>query len=89
LSRDEYDTAVARIVARGVRTNADADESWTRFAWIRSCYDDALRGLAGAVGAAPAPWTTDRPAAVGRPRLVRNRPVRVDFPRRRAAPEAT
>jgi hypothetical protein len=29
--------------------------------------------------AAPAAWTTDRPAAVARPRLVTNRPLNVDW----------
>jgi hypothetical protein len=38
-----------------------------------------VRGLAGLTQATPAPWTTDRPARVGRPRLVTKRPLRVDW----------
>ncbi len=39
----------------------------------------ALRGLAGLTLAPPAPWTTDRPARVGRPRLVLGTPINVDW----------
>ena len=61
------------------------EEAWRRFAWIRSAYDPALRALAGVTLAAPAPWTTDRPATVGKPRFLRRRPLRVDWSRRSAA----
>ena len=47
----------------------------------------ALRGLAGLTMAPPAQWTTDRPAMVGRPRLLTNRPIEVDWsPTRRSGP---
>ena len=55
------------------------DEAWRRFAWIRSAYEPALRALAGVTLAAPAPWTTDRPAKVGKPRFLRRRPLHVDW----------
>jgi hypothetical protein len=55
------------------------EEAWRRFAWIRSAYDPALRALAGVTLAAPAPWTTDRPAEVGKPRFIRRRPLHVDW----------
>ena len=48
---------------------AREEEAWRRFAWIRSAYDPALRALAGVTLAAPAPWTTDRPALVGKSSL--------------------
>ena len=37
------------------------------------------RALAGITLAAPAPWTTDRPAVVGEPRFIRRRPLHVDW----------
>ena len=52
---------------------------WRRFAWLRSGYDEAMRGLAGLTLASPAPWTTDRPAHVGRPRIFTNRAIRIDW----------
>jgi hypothetical protein len=55
------------------------EEAWRRFAWIRSAYDPALRAMAGVTLAAPAPWTTDRPATVGTPRFLRRRPLPVDW----------
>jgi hypothetical protein len=55
------------------------DRCWGRFAWIRSGYDRALRGLAGLTVAAPAPWTTDRPAHAARPRLLLRHPIDVDW----------
>ena len=39
----------------------------------------ALRALAGVTLASPAPWTTDRPAEVGKPRFLRRRPLHVDW----------
>jgi hypothetical protein len=62
----------------GVGSGQD-EAAWRRFAWIRSGYDDALRALAGLTQAAPAMWTTDRPADVGKPRFLRRRPLRVDW----------
>jgi hypothetical protein len=55
------------------------EAAWRRFAWIRSAYDPALRAMAGVTLATPAPWTTDRPATVGKPRFLRRRPLPVDW----------
>jgi hypothetical protein len=79
VTRDEYRTvltAVAPII--GFETRRE-DDSWHRFASIRSTYDQPLRALAGIARGAPAPWTTDRPAHVGRPRLLRQRQLPVDW----------
>jgi hypothetical protein len=58
------------------------EQAWPHFVWMRSAYEPALRALAGLTRASPAPWTTDRPASVGRPRFLRRRPLRVDWSRR-------
>jgi len=63
----------------GSGSEADREACWRRYAWIRSGYDRALRGLAGLTVATPAEWTTDRPARVGRPRLILARPIEVDW----------
>jgi hypothetical protein len=55
------------------------DEAWPHFVWMRAAYEPALRALAGLTKASPAPWTTDRPASVGRPRFLRRRPLKVDW----------
>jgi len=74
-----FDSAIDRLAEVIPTAAADRDAAWTRFAWARSSYDQALRGLAGLTMAAPAPWTTDRPAVVGRPLLLTNRPIKVDW----------
>ncbi len=79
VTRQEYLTALDRLGAVLVVADGDREAAWRRFAWIRSSYDRGLRGLAGLTAAVPAPWTTDRPARVGRPRLVTNRPIRTDW----------
>jgi hypothetical protein len=79
ISRDEYDTALAALSGLLVITPGREEEAWRRFAWIRSAYDPALRALAGVTLASPAPWTTDRPAEVGKPRFIRRRPLHVDW----------
>lgn len=79
VTRAEFDVAIDRLAEVIPTAAADRDAAWNRFAWARSSYDQALRGLAGLTLAAPAPWTTDRPAVVGRPRLLTNRPIRVDW----------
>ncbi len=56
-----------------------AAQAWPHFVWMRSAYEPALRALAGLTKASPAPWTTDRPAVVGRPRFLRRRPLSVDW----------
>jgi hypothetical protein len=79
VSRDEYDAAMAALSGILVVEPGREEEAWRRFAWIRSAYDAALRALAGVTLASPAPWTTDRPAEVGRPRFIRRRPLYVDW----------
>ena len=79
ISRDEYDAALAALSGILAVTPGREEEAWRRFAWIRSAYDPALRALAGVTLAAPAPWTTDRPAEVGKPRFIRRRPLHVDW----------
>ena len=79
ITREEFDTALDRLSEVLPVAPEDRDAAWHRFAWIRSSYDRAVRGLAGLTMAAPAPWTTDRSAAVARPRLVTNRPIEVDW----------
>lgn len=79
LRRDEFEAALDEL-RDIVAVPADAVEAcWTRFAWLRSSYDRALRGLAGLTLATPARWTTDRPAAVGRPRMFTGRAIDVDW----------
>ena len=79
VSRGEYDAALSTLSGILVVEPGREEEAWRRFAWIRSAYDPALRALAGVTLAAPAPWTTDRPAAVGRPRFLEHRALRVDW----------
>ena len=79
ISREEYDAALAALSGILVVTPGHEEEAWRRFAWIRSAYDPALRALAGVTLATPAPWTTDRPAEVGKPRFIRRRPLHVDW----------
>ena len=79
VSRDEYDAALTSLSGILVVEPGREEEAWRRFAWIRSAYDPALRALAGITLAAPAPWTTDRPAQVGEPRFIRRRPLHVDW----------
>ena len=80
ISRQEYLDALGAV--RGLLGSDEAldpEAAWHRFAWVRSAYDRPLRALAGMTHAKPAPWTTDRPAAVGRPRFLRRRPLPVDW----------
>ncbi len=79
LRRDEYIAALDRLHPLLPVPEADREQCWRRFAWLRSGYDDALRGLAGLTLASPAAWTTDRPAHVGRPRIFTNRPITIDW----------
>jgi hypothetical protein len=79
LRRDEYLEALDRLHPLLPVPEAERDRCWRRFAWLRSGYDEALRGLAGLTLASPAPWTTDRPARVGRPRIFTNRPITIDW----------
>jgi hypothetical protein len=86
ISRADYDTAVRALSGILVLAPDREEEAWRRFSWIRSTYDPALRALAGVTQAAPAPWTTDRPARVGKFRFLRRRPLHVDWSYRQPAP---
>ena len=79
IRRDEYLEAMTALAPILVLGPGGEEEGWRRFAWIRSAYDAALRSLAGLTEAYPSPWTTDRPADVGKPRFVSRRPLRVDW----------
>jgi hypothetical protein len=79
VTREEYVAAMTSLAGILDIEAGREDEAWRRFAWIRSAYDPALRALAGVTLAAPAPWTTDRPAKVGKPRFLRRRPLPVDW----------
>ena len=79
ITRDEYDGAMATLSGILDLEPGREEEAWRRFAWIRAAYDPALRALAGVTLAAPAPWTTDRPAKVGKPRFLRRRPLPIDW----------
>jgi hypothetical protein len=78
--RTEYSDALDRISSFvPAAATADRERGWRRFALIRSTYDRSLRGLAGLTMAPSAEWTTDRPATVGRPRLIVAHPLKVDW----------
>jgi hypothetical protein len=79
IRREEYLDAVDRLGTLVAVPDDQRDGCWQRFAWVRSGYDRALRGLGGLTPTAPAPWTTDRPAKVGRQRLLLRRPIKVDW----------
>jgi hypothetical protein len=79
VARGEYLAAMAAVAPILALEPGREEEGWRRFAWTRSAYDPALRALAGLTTAFPAPWTTDRPAEVGRPRFLSRRPLLVDW----------
>jgi len=79
VTREEYLAALDRLGDVVTVPEDQRQAAWVRFAAVRAAYDEALRGLAGLTMALPAPWTTDRPAVVGRPRLVTNKPITVDW----------
>jgi hypothetical protein len=79
VARGEYLAAMAAVAPILALEPGQEEEGWRRFAWTRSAYDPALRALAGLTTAFPAPWTTDRPAEVGRPRFLSRRPLQVDW----------
>ena len=88
VSRDEYEAAVTALSGILTIEPGREEQAWRRFAWIRSAYEPAVRALAGVTLASPAPWTTDRPAVVGRPRFLRHRALRVDWSQRPPLPVA-
>ena len=77
--RDEYLAALDRLHPLLPVPADEREQCWRRFAWIRSGYDQALRGLAGLTLASPAEWTTDQPARVGRPRMFTHRAIDIDW----------
>jgi hypothetical protein len=79
ISRDEYLHAMAALSPIIAVPPGHEEEGWRRFAWLRSSYEPALRAMAGLTYAFPAPWTTDRPALVGKPRFLGRRPIAVDW----------
>ena len=79
VTKAEYLGALDRLQPLLSVSDDQRETCWRRFAWIRSGYDRSLRGLAGITMAPPAEWTTDRPARVGRPRLLLDRPIKVDW----------
>lgn len=79
IRRDEYISALDRLEELLPVPEEGRDECWRRFAWIRSGYDQAIRGIAGLTMSATAPWTTDRPATVGHPRMLRRYTIKVDW----------
>jgi hypothetical protein len=79
ISRDEYLGSMAALSPIIALSPGRDEDGWRRFAWLRSSYEPALRAMAGLTYAAPAPWTTERPARVGRPRFFSRRPLSVDW----------
>jgi len=79
VSRQEYLDALDRLSEVIPIPEDQREGAWLRFAAVRASYDGALRGLAGLTASNPAPWSTDRPAVVGRPRLLTRRPISVDW----------
>jgi hypothetical protein len=79
VTRQEYLDVLANVGPVIGFTAGREEQAWQRFARMRATYDKPLRALAGLTHAAPAPWTTDRPARVGRPRFLRRRPLAVDW----------
>ena len=79
MSRHEYISALDRLHPLLPVPEDQRERCWRRFAWLRSGYDEALRGLAGLTLASPSEWTTDRPARVGRPRIFTNRAIGIDW----------
>ena len=84
VSHDEYLDAMATLSPIVSVAPGREEDGWRRFAWFRSSYEPALRAMAGLTYASPAPWTTDRPARVGKPRFIRRRPIAVDWTVNRA-----
>jgi hypothetical protein len=79
ITRQEYFDALERLADVISVPDDQRESAWLRFAAVRASYDGALRGLAGLTASKSAPWSTDRPAVVGRPRLLTLRPISVDW----------
>jgi hypothetical protein len=79
IRRQEYFDALDQLSSILTVPEEERERCWQQFAWIRSGYDRALRGLAGLTLAPSATWSSDRPAKVGRQRLILRRPIKVDW----------
>ena len=75
VERAEYEQAVGVLVEAGVLQPVDLDQAWPRYAWLRSGYDTAIRGLAGLTHAPAGIWSSDRALQVGRPHFFSRKPV--------------
>jgi hypothetical protein len=74
VTREEWEQARLALAAVGAPVRGDVDEAWLDFAGWRVNYDAVLIGLAGVVGAPPAPWSADRVSAERHhPRIRRRR----------------
>jgi len=80
VTREEFDAAVDVLGHAGLRIRTDLDEGWRVFRLLRASYEDWILGLSGLTHAPPAPWTSDRPYAVGRPHFFGGRPLAVTKP---------
>ncbi|MGO8872356.1 MAG: hypothetical protein ACLQPH_13330 [Acidimicrobiales bacterium] len=80
IRREEYLAALDRLHPLLQVPEDQREGCWRRFAWVRSGYDAALCGMAGLTLAPAAEWTTDRPAVVGRPRILRSQPIAIEWP---------
>lgn len=75
IGQAEFEQAVGFLTEAGVVIDVDTERAWRRYAWLRSGYDTAIRGLAGLTRAPTAPWTADRALHVGRPHFFSHGPV--------------
>jgi hypothetical protein len=66
IQRAEFDAAWEHMAQRGVPLRPDREQAWRDFAGWRVNYDTVLIALAHLTMAPRAPWSSDRPAAVGR-----------------------
>jgi hypothetical protein len=64
VQREEFEAALDRLAAGGVRIKEDRDQAWIDFSGWRVNYDTVLLELAQMLHAPYAPWTSDR-SAVG------------------------
>lgn len=80
VTREEFDTAYADLIDRGIPVKRDREQAWRDFAGWRVRYDQTLRSLAGLTMAPPAPWSGDRPIPHVLPPVVRRRRPRRSTP---------
>jgi len=60
ITREEFDTACAELLAGGVPLKSDLEQAWRDFRGWRVNYDTVLLHLAGLTMAPDAPWSADR-----------------------------